>query len=463
MKGHSHQLAFGIAPTSPRVRDTQRPKILVVVHDPKVTLGPRRIDVDSLDRTIADSVGRLAVPFEVLGQRHEAELDVGGLEAFDPAALAEQIPLLRELASLCQSLAVPARAEQAARDLAVLLGLSWPADPITAVAAPQPAVTDFSRLLGAAEPVRPHQATVAQLIRGVVDESSDHGAAADPGLADSVAAVRQHVLRQILSDQGFQRQESTWRAVHWLLSRLDPYEGAELWLLTVDVPAALRAPADDTMAFPAEALQQALAANTGGADGAAFAALLVDYRFDSGNEVPLLDRLGELAEQAGAVALVAAPRGLAFPTEGEPGLVSAWEALRRAGHGARIAAAQPRLLLRLPYGARGEATDVDRFEELPRAPDHEAFLWGNPAYGLALIMCLNYEHSGWPPELADVELDGMPMPVYRDSSGDAIMPPAEAYLSEDDVRRLGSLGIMSFLSYRNRDAVRLADFHSIAS
>lgn len=463
MKGNGYQLAFGPAPATDRVHDAQRPKILVVVHDPQATVGPRPVDIDALDRTIAETVGRLSVAFEVLGQRHVAELDVDGLEAFDPAAIAEQIPLLRELASLRQSLDVPARADQAARELAGLLGLSAPAAALTAAAAPQPAETDFSRLLGAAEPARPHQANVAQLIRGLMDESNDHGAAADPGLADSVAAVRQHVLRQILTDHGFRRRECTWRAIHWLLSRLDPYEGAELWLLTIDVPAALRPPANDATAVPAETLQRALAAATGGADGASFAALVVDYPFASGEEVHLLDRLGALAGQAGTVALVAAPRGLGFASVGEPDLASAWEALRRGGHGARIAAAQPRLLLRLPYGARGEATDVERFEELPRAPDHEAFLWGNPAYGLALIVCLNYEHSGWPPELSDVEIEGMPMPIYRDSSGDAIMPPAEVYLSEEDVRRLGSLGIMSFLSYRNRDAVRLADFHSIAS
>ena len=39
----------------------------------------------------------------------------------------------------------------------------------------------------------------------------------------------------------------------------------------------------------------------------------------------------------------------------------------------------PRVLGRLPYGAKTDAIDGFAFEELASTNDHDGYLWGNPA------------------------------------------------------------------------------------
>ena len=52
--------------------------------------------------------------------------------------------------------------------------------------------------------------------------------------------------------------------------------------------------------------------------------------------------------------------------------------------------------------------------------------------------------------------------IYDDGTGEAIKPPAEAYPSDEDVALLEARGVMTFVSYRNHNAVRLSQFHSVA-
>ena len=68
------------------------------------------------------------------------------------------------------------------------------------------------------------------------------------------------------------------------------------------------------------------------------------------------------------------------------GLTREFDALRRSQDARWVGLAMPRFLLRLPYGEKTDATERFAFEEMPDTPEHERYLWGNPAIACAYLL-----------------------------------------------------------------------------
>jgi type VI secretion system protein ImpC len=131
---------------------------------------------------------------------------------------------------------------------------------------------------------------------------------------------------------------------------------------------------------------------------------------------------------------------------------------------AYLGLAVPRLLLRLPYGKEGSTTDVFAFEEMPPGSPHDNYLWGNPAPACAALLGQSFSQSEWnlhPGQLTT--LDGLPVHVHEEDGERQMKPCAEVLLSNRALERLLDAGLMTFISERDRDAIRLARFQSIAS
>ena len=128
-----------------------------------------------------------------------------------------------------------------------------------------------------------------------------------------------------------------------------------------------------------------------------------------------------------------------------------------------IGLALPRLLLRQPYGAKTDPIDAFDFEEIADTALHEAYLWGNPAYGCALLIGQSFAENGWDMAPGDVlELADLPACVVSGEDGRMLKPCAEMLLSERAIDLLLKEGLMPFASYRDRNACRLTRFQSIS-
>jgi type VI secretion system protein ImpC len=72
------------------------------------------------------------------------------------------------------------------------------------------------------------------------------------------------------------------------------------------------------------------------------------------------------------------------------------------------------------------------------------------------------DHS-WAEGQADsLVLNDLPAHAYREGGETKLQAVAEAYLSERAWQQILGVGVMPFLSYRNRNAARLAMFQSLA-
>src|SRR5665213_786389 len=156
-------------------------------------------------------------------------------------------------------------------------------------------------------------------------------------------------------------------------------------------------------------------------------------------------------EFLGRMALLAAHIGAPFIAEGSVDMGDHWEELRAIPEASYLGLALPRFLLRLPYGARTSTIDSFPFEEMPAAPVHAHYLWGNPA--LAFLTLLTAGGA--------LNLEGLPLHTYQQEGEWQMTPCAEVWMTETQVLALIDLGLMPLVSFRDSDRVRLAGFRAI--
>jgi type VI secretion system protein ImpC len=178
-------------------------------------------------------------------------------------------------------------------------------------------------------------------------------------------------------------------------------------------------------------------------------------------DVEMLARLGRIMSGAGAIFL-----GEADPAGGGPEAdlaVEQWEQLRQSPLARWIGLAMPRILLRLPYGKKTERIESFEFEEMPGAPSHQHYLWGSPAFGCVQLLAEAFSRDGWEMQPGShPEIDGLPVHIYEEQGEKLAKPCAEVLLTERDLDWVMDQGYMAWASVRDRDAVRLLRFQSIA-
>jgi type VI secretion system protein ImpC len=434
----SGRLEFDVTFGRPKQpREDQTPLRLLLIGDfsgapvaerpPLATRPTHQLDTDSISAVMQRLSTRVSVA--------DSTLELRELDDFHPDRLISRIEVLEAL--------VEKRHRPPERDetFAQLLGGE-------AVAAPAP-------------PPSPGTALDA-LIRKVVaphivkpdPDARAYQQAIDAGLTDQ--------MRAVLHQPAFQASEAAWRGVQWLTSSLELDEHLQLHLFDVSRDELLT----DIIAARGRLTQtgtyRALVdrwRNVPGADG--WSALVTLLQFGpSDTDIGLLAALGLIASEAGGPLLGSADRSLLNANSDHS---SAWSQLRRSEAARWIGLAAPRVLLRPPYGSRGEPVEKFAFEELPAEPAHEHFLWGSASLALALLIGRAFTARAWDMELGDArDLDDLPAYIIERDGEPELVPAAEEFLSESRLQALLDAGIMPIASRRDRHAAVVIRFQSIA-
>jgi hypothetical protein len=260
-----------------------------------------------------------------------------------------------------------------------------------------------------------------------------HAAPQQKKNGDRAAALGER-MNALLHHPRFQTLESAWRGLDFAIRQMDD-RAARIHIVQyskADLAADLAS--DNLRATRFYALLHARR----------WTAAIGLHAFDE-SEIELLAR----------VALVAADAHVPYLAEGSPGITSNLDPLREIPETSHLGLALPRLLLRLPYGQRTSPIDSFEFEEMPGAPVHEHYLWGNAA-----IACLAILARAEPENL---NLDSLPAHTYKHDAEWIMTPCAELFMTETQVLALIDHGLMPLISYKDRPMVRLAGFRSVTS
>ncbi len=285
-------------------------------------------------------------------------------------------------------------------------------------------------------------------------------------LIDKTATAQ---MRALMHYPTFQALEAAWRAMFFLVRRVETGPKLKLYLMDVskqELAADLGA-ADEARET---GVYQLLAGDLEEAPWAVIAGL---YTFGAaGADMPLLARLAVVAKALGAPLLAGAGPRLAGckslaaspdPAEWREPADAGWEAFRATPAAASVGLALPRFLLRLPYGRETDPCEAFAFEEMGEQPEHERYLWGNPAIACASLLAESFAASEWDFRPGQhLRIDGLPLHVYRRDGESVAQPCAETLLGERAAERILENGLMALASYRDRDSIRLVRFQSAA-
>ena len=279
-------------------------------------------------------------------------------------------------------------------------------------------------------------------------------------------------VNQIIHHEDFQKLESSWRGLHYLVNNTETDEQLKIRVLNVskqDLGKTLKrfkgAAWDQSPLF-----KKLYEEEYGQFGGEPYGCLVGDYHFD--HTPPDVEMLGEMAKIAAAAhapfVTGAAPsvmqmeswQELANPRDltkifGTPEY-AAWRSLRESDDARYLAMCMPRFLARLPYGAKTNPVDDFAFEEDTEGADHGKYSWANAAYAMAANINRSFKEYGWCSRIRGIESGGavanLPTHTFpTDDGGIDMKCPTEIAISDRREAELSKNGFLSMVHRKNSD------------
>lgn len=437
------------------------------------------VDVDNVEDLLYRFAPRLHLPI-VAGDGPGIAVEFKNLDDFHPDELYRRLSLFQGLRDRRKRLQDPATFEEAAAELRSR-AQAKPRAEMPEAPAEKDADT-LERLLGSKPAEAPHrrvevaaEAEVEKLIADVV--APYIVPETDPRQAEYVASVDRAIgeqMRGLLHHPTFQSLEAAWRSLKWLVSEVETSENLKIYLLDVSKHEIFQ----DLLAAGGNLEQTGLFKllvdkHVKTAGGAPWSVLVGNFTFGTGTEdAKMLAFLGALGAQSGGPFLAGAHpqtigcRSLLEQTSPNDwdrevaGPDEPWTALRKSGFAHWVGLALPRVLLRLPYGKATEEIDHFEFEEMPNI-EPGTFLWGNPAFALAILIGQAFAESGWSMQMGN-QLGDLPSYIYEEDGERKQYPCGEAYLSDRAGEAILERGIMPILSNKTYNSIAVLRVQSLA-
>ena len=323
---------------------------------------------------------------------------------------------------------------------------------------------------------------IKEFVAQVLEGSMTLGRDADQMISARVAQIDHLIslqLNEVLHNAQFQKLESTWRGLKYLLDQSETGSKLKIRILNAskkDLPRDLqRAPEFDQSAMFKKVYEE----EYGLFGGEPFGALVGDYEFSKHPEdLELLEKVSQVAAAAHAPFLSAASSELlnmdSFTNLDQPRDIgkifdsteyAKWKGFRESDDSRYVALTCPRILMRLPYGRDTAPVEGFNFEEGVDGTDHSKYLWGNAAFALASKMTQAFATYGWCVAIRGVEggglVDGLPSHTFRTDEGDvALKCPTEIAITDRREKELADQGLVSLVHCKGTDK---AAFFSIQS
>ncbi len=323
---------------------------------------------------------------------------------------------------------------------------------------------------------------IKEFVAQVLEGSMTLGRDADQMISARVAQIDHLIslqLNEVLHNAQFQKLESTWRGLKYLLDQSETGTMLKIRILNASKKDLLRdlqrAPEFDQSAMFKKVYEE----EYGLFGGEPFGALVGDYEFSKHPEdLELLEKVSQVAASAHAPFLSAASSELlnmqSFTALDQPRDIgkifdsteyAKWKGFRESDDSKYVCLTCPRILMRLPYGRDTAPVEGFNFEEGVDGTDHSKYLWGNAAYALASKMTQAFSTYGWCVAIRGVEggglVEGLPSHTFRTDEGDvALKCPTEIAITDRREKELADQGLVPLVHCKGTDK---AAFFSIQS
>lgn len=294
-------------------------------------------------------------------------------------------------------------------------------------------------------------------------------------IEEMIARIDQKLTAQvneILHAAEFKKIESAWRGLNYLVMNSETDTTLRIRVMNVSKNELSR----NLKLYPGARWDQSpifkkvYEAEFGQLGGEPFGCLVADYEFSHlPTDVQLLRDISKVAGAAHAPFFAAAsstllgmdsfneltnPRDLGkiFDTPD----YAAWKSLRDSPDSRYVGLCMPRVLSRVPYGAKSEPVEEFAFEEETDGHSGEKYAWMNAAYAMAVNINRAYKEHGWTVRIRGVESGGevMNLPTHTfptDDGGVDLKCPTEIAISDRREAELAKAGLIPLIHRKNTD------------
>ncbi|MBX5230606.1 type VI secretion system contractile sheath large subunit [Rhizobium sp. NLR9b] len=277
-------------------------------------------------------------------------------------------------------------------------------------------------------------------------------------------------VNEILHHPDFQDLESAWRGLHHLALNTETDETLKIRVLSIskkEISRTLRK--FKGIAWDQSPLfKKIYEEEYGQVGGEPYGCLIGDYYFDhSPHDIDMLAGIAQIAAASHSPFISAASphlmqmdswRELANPRDISKIFLtpehSGWRAFRESEDSRYVALTLPRMLGRLPYGARINPVDEFSFEEDTDGSDSSKYLWTNASYAMGVNITRSFKLYGWLSRIRGFESGGLveDLPVHTfpsDDGGIDLKCPTEIAISDRRESELSKNGLLPLLHRKN--------------
>lgn len=331
------------------------------------------------------------------------------------------------------------------------------------------AVLAASHVSPADKTYRRMRAAVEALLSALLEDDVGHARDIDRTTIDlMIADIDERInaeVNEILHHPEFQKLESAWRGLEFMVDRMDFHQNIALEVLSVS-KEELRRDFDDSVEIPTSGLyQQVYSREYGVFGGRPFGLVVANYDFGpEAYDLELLRQCAAVSAMAHAVFIANAGPQF-FGREDLSGLANlgdlnslfegpqytAWRSFRESEDARYVGLCVPRFLLRRPY-----SDDRDRFRKFAFEEDvdgkHENYLWGYASVAFATRVADSFAQYRWCPNVIGPNHGGavtdLVVEPYAGMSGVHTRIPTETLITDRRELELSELGFIPFVHRR---------------
>jgi type VI secretion system protein ImpC len=277
-------------------------------------------------------------------------------------------------------------------------------------------------------------------------------------------------LNEVMHHPEFQRLESTWRGLHYLVHQSETGTSLKIRVFNAK-KAEIARDLERAVEFDQSQLfKRVYEEEYGILGGQPYGMLVGDYDFGRGAEdVDLLKRISNVAAAAHAPFIAnASPkmfnwdrmtempnvRDLAKIFEGVE--YAPYKSFRDSEDSRYVALTMPKVLARLPYGQEFKKVPEFNFEEMVDGKDHDKYLWMGAAWAYAARVTDAFAKDGWFARTRGVEgggkVEGLPVHTFPTDDGDVAMKcPTEIAITDRREFELSNLGFLPLIHAKGKD------------
>jgi type VI secretion system protein ImpC len=357
-----------------------------------------------------------------------------------------------------------------------------PEEQLQAQSAPASAeLNEFESLM--TKEFKPKTAEAKSAVKLAVQTLAEQAVAASALISDNAVKTIEAIIAEIdrklteqvnliLHHDDFKALEGSWRGLHYLVNNTETGESLKIRVMNIskkEVAKTLKK-YKGTAWDQSPLFKKLYEEEFGMPGGQPFGCLMGDYYFDhSAPDVELLSGIAQIAAAAHAPFISAAApsllnmeswQDLANPRDlrkifGTPAY-AAWKSLRESEDSRYLGLTMPRVLARMPYGAKTNPIEEFAFEEDTAGADHNKYIWTNSAYSMATNITRSFKLYGWCARIRGAESGGMVegLPVHSfptDDGGVDMKCPTEIGITDRREKELADCGFMPLSHWKNTD------------